>query len=120
MPQSRVPIALLELLDGKDVLVGVIDVATDEVETPDEVAAVIGEAMKYVAQGKDHRLHQLRHGADAPMACSTQCADVVLEDLLLGAAQSRPHRRDLGDDVDAVAVVLDHAGEPAHLALDAA
>ena len=40
--------SLLQLLDGKDVQVGVIDVATDEVETPEQVAAVIGEAMKYV------------------------------------------------------------------------
>jgi len=44
--------SLLKLLDGKDVQVGVIDVATDEVETPDQVAAVIGEAMKYVAREK--------------------------------------------------------------------
>ena len=56
---------LLKLLDGKDVLVGVIDVATDEVETPEQVAAVIGEAMKYVAKEKIMPLHQLRHGPDA-------------------------------------------------------
>jgi 5-methyltetrahydropteroyltriglutamate--homocysteine methyltransferase len=49
---ARVPMSLLKLLDGKDVQVGVIDVATDEVETPDEVAAVIGEAMQYVAREK--------------------------------------------------------------------
>ncbi len=49
---ARVPMGLLKLLDGKDVQVGVIDVATDEVETPDEVAAVIGEAAKYVAKNK--------------------------------------------------------------------
>src|SRR6266852_1437225 len=49
---SRVPMSLLKLLDGKDVQVGVIDVATDEVETPEQVAAVIGEAMKYVAKEK--------------------------------------------------------------------
>jgi len=45
---SRVPMSLLKLLDGKDVLVGAIDVATDAVETPEEVAAVIGDALKYV------------------------------------------------------------------------
>ncbi len=45
---SRVPMKLLSLLDGKDVLVGVIDVATDEVETPERVAQVIGEVMKFV------------------------------------------------------------------------
>ena len=49
---SRVPMSLLKLLDGKDVQVGVIDVATDEIETPEQVAAVIGEAMKYVAKEK--------------------------------------------------------------------
>jgi len=46
---SHVPMSLLKLLDGKDVLVGAIDVASDAVETPDEVAAVIAEAAKYVA-----------------------------------------------------------------------
>ena len=45
---SRVPMKLLSLLDGKDVLVGVIDVANDEVETPERVAQVIGEVMKFV------------------------------------------------------------------------
>jgi 5-methyltetrahydropteroyltriglutamate--homocysteine methyltransferase len=49
---ARVPMGLLKLLDGKDVQVGVIDVATDEVETPDQVAAVIAEAAKYVAKDK--------------------------------------------------------------------
>jgi 5-methyltetrahydropteroyltriglutamate--homocysteine methyltransferase len=49
---SRVPIHLLKLLDGKDILVGAIDVANDAVETPEEVAAVIGEAMKYVSKEK--------------------------------------------------------------------
>jgi len=47
---SRVPIALLKLLDGKDVQVGAIDVASEEIESPDEVAAVIGEATKYLAK----------------------------------------------------------------------
>jgi 5-methyltetrahydropteroyltriglutamate--homocysteine methyltransferase len=47
---ARVPMHLLKLLDGKDVLVGAIDVASDVVETPEDVAAVIGEAMKYVAK----------------------------------------------------------------------
>src|SRR5258706_16163113 len=37
---SRVPMHLLRLLDGKDIMVGAIDVASDAVETPEEVAAV--------------------------------------------------------------------------------
>ena len=45
---SKVPMHLLSLLQGKDVLVGVIDVATDQVETPEEVAATIGEVMQHV------------------------------------------------------------------------
>jgi 5-methyltetrahydropteroyltriglutamate--homocysteine methyltransferase len=49
---SRVPMKLLSLLDGKDVLVGVIDVANDEIETPERVAQVIGEVMKFVP--KEH------------------------------------------------------------------
>src|SRR6202034_201208 len=45
--------------------------------------------------------------------------DVVGKDFLLRAAQRRPRRRKLGHDVDAIAVVLDHARQPAHLPLDA-
>ena len=45
---SKVPLELLALLKGKDILVGVIDVATDTVETPEEVAATIEAAMKFV------------------------------------------------------------------------
>jgi 5-methyltetrahydropteroyltriglutamate--homocysteine methyltransferase len=45
---SKVPVELLKLLKGKDVLVGVIDVASDTVETPQEVAKVIQTALKYV------------------------------------------------------------------------
>ncbi len=43
---------LLRLLGGKDVLIGVIDVATDAVETPEEVAAVIAAATAYVPKEK--------------------------------------------------------------------
>ncbi len=49
---SRVPMKLMKLLDGKDILVGCIDVASDKVETPEEVAATIQEAMKYAAKEK--------------------------------------------------------------------
>jgi 5-methyltetrahydropteroyltriglutamate--homocysteine methyltransferase len=45
---SRVPVSLLGLLRGKDVLVGAVDVATDKVETPAEVAATIRSALPYV------------------------------------------------------------------------
>jgi 5-methyltetrahydropteroyltriglutamate--homocysteine methyltransferase len=45
---ARVPIELLGLLVGKDVLLGVIDVATERVETPEEVAATIERALPFV------------------------------------------------------------------------
>ncbi len=45
---SHVPLKLLSLLDGKDVLVGVIDVASDTIETPEQIVNVIGEVMKFV------------------------------------------------------------------------
>ncbi len=49
---SRVPLDLLALLKGKDVLVGAIDVANETVETPDQVAATIRSAMKFVPPEK--------------------------------------------------------------------
>ena len=45
---SHVPASLMGLLKGKDVHVGVIDVASNSIETPEEVAGVLREAMKYV------------------------------------------------------------------------
>ncbi|HEX7810297.1 MAG TPA: methionine synthase, partial [Burkholderiales bacterium] len=45
---SRVPMSLLKLLEGKEVMIGVIDVASDKVESPDEILNVITEAMKYL------------------------------------------------------------------------
>jgi 5-methyltetrahydropteroyltriglutamate--homocysteine methyltransferase len=45
---SRVPVALLGLLKDKDVLLGAIDVASLEVETPEQVADVIRQALAHV------------------------------------------------------------------------
>jgi 5-methyltetrahydropteroyltriglutamate--homocysteine methyltransferase len=45
---SRVPDEVLGLLKGKDVLVGVIDVASDVVETAEQIAETIGRAMRFV------------------------------------------------------------------------
>ena len=45
---SKVPLSLLGLLKGKDVLVGAIDVASDTVETPEDILAVVDAAIKYV------------------------------------------------------------------------
>ena len=44
---SKVPLSLIRLLPDKQILVGAIDVATTEVETPEQVAAILTEATKY-------------------------------------------------------------------------
>ncbi len=44
---SKVPISLIELLKDKTILVGAIDVATKNIETPEAVAAVMREALKH-------------------------------------------------------------------------
>ena len=49
---ARVPMELLGLLQGKDVLVGVIDVANECLETPEEVAAMIERASRFVPVDK--------------------------------------------------------------------
>jgi len=49
---SRVPLDLMALLKGKDVLVGAIDVASSVVEIPAKVAETIRAAMAYVAPEK--------------------------------------------------------------------
>ncbi len=49
---SRVPIDLLALIRGKKVMVGAIDVATDTIETPEEVADTLRKALKYVDADK--------------------------------------------------------------------
>ena len=45
---SRVPLSLLGLLKDKEILLGAIDVATHEIETPEQVAAVIRDALDHV------------------------------------------------------------------------
>ncbi|TMN84668.1 MULTISPECIES: methionine synthase [unclassified Pseudoalteromonas] len=49
---SQVPIELLELVRGKKIMVGAIDVATHTIETPEEVANTLREALKYVDADK--------------------------------------------------------------------
>jgi 5-methyltetrahydropteroyltriglutamate--homocysteine methyltransferase len=45
---SRVPMDLIELIRGKKVMVGAIDVATDTIETPEEVADTLRRALQFV------------------------------------------------------------------------
>ena len=49
---SHVPIELLELIRGKKVMVGAIDVATDTIETPEEVANTLRKALAFVDADK--------------------------------------------------------------------
>lgn len=49
---SRVPMDLIELIRGKKVMVGAIDVATNTTETPEQVASVLREALKFVEADK--------------------------------------------------------------------
>ena len=49
---AKVPMHLMSLLKGKTVMVGVIDVASDVIETPEEVAATIGRALEFVPRDK--------------------------------------------------------------------
>jgi len=85
---SKVPVELLQLLKGKDVLVGVIDVASDTVETPQEVAAVIGKALKFV-QAK--HLYPCTNCGMAPM--DRDIARRKLEALVAGAALAKKKLR---------------------------
>jgi 5-methyltetrahydropteroyltriglutamate--homocysteine methyltransferase len=81
---AHVPLRLLGLLAGKDVLVGVIDVATDAVETPDQVAAVIDAALAFVPP---ERLFPCTNCGMAPMSVDVAAAKLVA--LGQGAAMVR-------------------------------
>jgi 5-methyltetrahydropteroyltriglutamate--homocysteine methyltransferase len=81
---SHVPPQLMRLLEGKDVMVGVIDVASDEVETPEQVADTIGEALQHVPK---ERLLPCTNCGLAPM--DRAIALKKLQALAEGAALAR-------------------------------
>ena len=81
---SRVPLDLIALLAGKDVMVGVIDVASEAIETPEEVADTIGRALQFVAR---ERLLPCTNCGLAPMA--REVAEAKLRALAQGAALAR-------------------------------
>jgi 5-methyltetrahydropteroyltriglutamate--homocysteine methyltransferase len=85
---SHVPLELIGLLDGKDVLVGAIDVADARVETPEEVAETIRAALKFVAPEK---LYPCTNCGMAPMA--RDIAYAKLAALAKGAALVREELR---------------------------
>jgi len=81
---SHVPLELIGLLEGKDVLVGAIDVATDRVETPDEVAKTLRAALKFV---RPDRLYPCTNCGMVPL--SRDVARAKLQALAAGAALVR-------------------------------
>ncbi|MEO7056250.1 MAG: methionine synthase [Caldimonas sp.] len=81
---SHVPPDLMRLLDGKDVMVGVIDVASDEIETPEQVAETIGTALRFVDKS---RLFPCTNCGLAPMR--REVAEAKLAALAQGAALAR-------------------------------
>ena len=81
---SHVPPHLMQLLEGKDVLVGVIDVASDVIETPEQVADTIGTALQFVPR---NRLFACTNCGLAPM--SREVAEAKLQALAQGAALAR-------------------------------
>jgi 5-methyltetrahydropteroyltriglutamate--homocysteine methyltransferase len=81
---SHVPPDLMALLEGKDVMVGVIDVASDQIETAQEVADTIGRALQFVPR---ERLIACTNCGLAPM--SRAVAEGKLRALAAGAALAR-------------------------------
>ncbi|MFZ2650089.1 MAG: methionine synthase [Burkholderiaceae bacterium] len=81
---SQVPLELTALLEGKDVMVGVIDVASTQVETPEQVAQTIAQALQYVPK---QRLIACTNCGMAPMR--RDIALRKLEALAQGAALAR-------------------------------
>ncbi len=78
---SHVPLDLIKLLEGKEVMVGVIDVASDTIETPEEIADTIGRALQFVRKDK---LIACTNCGLAPM--SREVAEKKLAALAQGAA----------------------------------
>ena len=81
---SHVPPEMMALLEGKDVMLGVIDVASEDIETPEQIADTIGTALKYVPK---HRLIACTNCGLAPMP--RDVAMKKLEALAKGAALAR-------------------------------
>ena len=87
--RSNAPIRMcrsscLALLAGKDVLVGAIDVASDEAETPEQVAATIEAALRFVPP---ERLYPCTNCGMAPL--DRTLANQKLAALAAGAALVR-------------------------------
>lgn len=71
---GRVPMQVLEMLSGKKVMVGAIDVASDQIETPEEVAETLREALKYIDADK---LYPCTNCGMAPLSRELASAKLV-------------------------------------------
>lgn len=87
---SHVPLELLELIRGKKVMVGAIDVATDTIETAEQVAATLREALRYVDADKLYPCTNCgmaplsRHVASGKLNALAAGAQIVRNELLAG------------------------------------
>ena len=86
---AKVPIELLGLLAGKDVLLGAIDVANERIEKPEEVAATIERALSFVPA---ERLLPCTNCGMAPMGRALAIGKLAA--LAAGAALVRGHVAD--------------------------
>ena len=85
---SRVPMDLIELIRGKKVMVGAIDVATNTIETPEEVANTLRKALQFVNADKLYPSTNCgmtplsRQVANGKMQALSAGADIVRNELL--------------------------------------
>jgi len=88
---SRVPMDLIELIRGKKVMVGAIDVATNEIETPEAVADTLRKALQFVDANKLYPSTNCgmtplpRHVARGKLEALSAGAAIVREELSVGA-----------------------------------
>lgn len=84
---ARVPIELIELVRGKRVMVGAIDVASHQIETPEEVAATLRKALQFVDPDKLFPCTNCgmaplpRHVARGKLQALSEGAEIVRQEL---------------------------------------
>ena len=85
---SRVPMELIELIRGKKVMVGAIDVATHQIEMPEQVAATLHKALQFVDAKNLYPCTNCgmaplpRHVAQGKLSALAQGAKLVRNDYL--------------------------------------
>ena len=89
---AKVPLDLLGLSNGKEVLLGSIDVASERVEAPEEVAATIEQASRFLPV---ERIYPCTNCGMAPMDRSLAISKLValgVDQHRSGTPELRPHR----------------------------